>query len=96
MDRRDAVIIHDPQPAVIDAFSASNQELDERAVGAILHAAGLNADDGVGADRLLARGRHPPMLSHASRSAVLGDELRPRAHAESEKALFITLRVMNS
>ena len=40
---------------VIDAFSAKNQELDDRAVGAILHVAGLNADSGRGADATFSR-----------------------------------------
>ena len=40
---------------MIDAFSAKNQELDDRAVGAILHVAGLNADSGRGADATFSR-----------------------------------------
>ena len=40
---------------VIDAFSAKNQELNDRAVGAILHVAGLNADSGRGADATFSR-----------------------------------------
>ena len=44
LDRRRIELI----APVIDAFSAKNQELDERTVGAILHIAGLNDGVGVG------------------------------------------------
>jgi trehalose synthase len=40
---------------VIDAFSAKNQELDEGAVGAILHVAGLNDDGNVRGDPTFSR-----------------------------------------
>jgi trehalose synthase len=40
---------------VIDAFSAKNQELDDRSVGAILHAAGLSDEGGIGGEPAFSR-----------------------------------------
>ena len=62
---------------VIDAFSAKNQELDDRAVGAILHVAGLNADSGRGADATFSREDGTPAL--VRRRAQLREEQPLRA-----------------
>jgi trehalose synthase len=40
---------------VIDAFSAKNQELDDRSVGAILHVAGLSDEGGIGGEPAFCR-----------------------------------------
>jgi trehalose synthase len=62
---------------VIDAFSAKNQELDDRAVGAILHVAGLKRRQRPWRGRhVLARGRHagggPPSRAAVRRTAAAG------------------------
>jgi trehalose synthase len=60
---------------VIDAFSAKSQKLDDRAVDAILHVAGMNANGGHGAD--------PKSLRHDGSPAAV----RRRAQLVEERPL---------
>jgi trehalose synthase len=62
---------------VIDAFSAKNQELDDRAVGAILHVAGLNDDGGVRGDPTFCREDGTPAAVHRPAQLVEERPLRP-------------------
>jgi hypothetical protein len=62
---------------VIDAFSAKNQELDDHAVSAILHVAGLNDNGGVRGDPTFLRLDDSPGAVH--RPAKLVEERALRA-----------------
>ena len=62
---------------VIDAFSAKNQELDDRAVGAILHIAGLNDEGGAKGDATFSREDGTPAV--VRRQAQLREEQPLRA-----------------